>query len=118
MSARTPFEVHLFFKDPSSVSLSDQDMAKLMVIQHPFLFSYNKLLINFLISQELQSSLIFRLEHNKRKANELRENIETLWERLDIEQDVREIFTIKNKGHAPSTIKSVNKFTYTLYPFL
>ena len=51
--------------------------------------------------------MISRLEQNKRKANELREIIETLWERLNIEQDVRKMFLIENKGHAPSTIKSV-----------
>lgn len=48
-----------------------------------------------------------RLERNKKKATDLMSKIQTLWERLDIESDVREMFTVENRGSAPSTIALV-----------
>lgn len=33
--------------------------------------------------------------------------IETLWERLSVETEVREIFNMQNRGFAPSTVSSV-----------
>lgn len=55
----------------------------------------------------MQQALISRIEKNKKKTAELWAVIETLWERLSIEPDVREIFHMQNRGSAPSTIASV-----------
>jgi hypothetical protein len=48
-----------------------------------------------------------KIEQNEKKADKLRATIETLWERLSIEGETREIFLMENRGFAPSTIQVV-----------
>ncbi|XP_032795248.2 protein regulator of cytokinesis 1 isoform X1 [Daphnia magna] len=88
MSARSSFEMDLLVSDPQSISLSDADMNKI---------------------KEIQQGLVSRIEKNKRKTADLWSVIETLWERLNIETDVREIFHMQNRGSAPSTITSLER---------
>ncbi|KAI9562019.1 hypothetical protein GHT06_012984 [Daphnia sinensis] len=88
MSARSSFEMDLLVNDPQSISLSDADMNKI---------------------KEIQQGLVSRIEKNKRKTADLWSVIETLWERLNIESDVREIFHMQNRGSAPSTIISLER---------
>ena len=49
-----------------------------------------------------------RLERCRKKADDLRATIEMLWNRLDIESEIREIFSMENGGFQPSTIRSVS----------
>jgi len=58
MSARSSFEVDLFVNEPSSVSLSDKDMAKLKVTFKPQ-FLLRKLFINWLNLAGVASQLDF-----------------------------------------------------------
>lgn len=48
-----------------------------------------------------------RLERNKKKATDLMGKIQTLWDRLGVESDLRDVFLVENRGFAPSIIASV-----------
>ncbi len=61
----------------------------------------------FLI-KDIQQSLTNKIEKNQKKATDLCATIETLWERLSVDQEEREMFHMQNRGFAPSTINSVS----------
>ena len=60
--------------------------------------------------QDLLNGLKQKLEQNQQKASNLRATIETLWERLSIDEEVRELFLMENRGAVPSTIQVVCYF--------
>ena len=112
MSARSSFEVDLFVNDPSTVSLADSEMEKIKVSEtwhHLFIGIGSNTVVVF-CSKELKQGLDIRMEQNQKKAGHLRSTIETLWERLNIDTDMREMFLMENRGFSPSTIQHVSLF--------
>jgi len=83
MAARSSFEVEMFVSDPDTVCLSSANMLKV---------------------KDCQEDYRGRLDHTIKRANTLRCKIGTLWERLDVDQHTREMFSMENRGFAPSTI--------------
>ncbi|XP_046648070.1 protein regulator of cytokinesis 1-like isoform X1 [Daphnia pulicaria] len=88
MSARNPFEMDLLVSDPQSVSLSESDLNKI---------------------KDIQQGLISRIEKNQKKVTDMWNTIQTLWERLSVEPDTREIFHMQNRGFAPSTVTTLER---------
>ena len=86
-SARSSFEVEMFVSDPETVCLSSANMQKL---------------------RECQDDLKGRMDRCIIKANVLRCKIGTLWERLNVDQHIQDIFLAENKGFTPSTIAVVS----------
>jgi len=87
-SARSSFEVEMFVSDPETVCLSSANMQKL---------------------RECQDDLKGRMDRCIIKANVLRCKIGTLWERLNVDQHIQDIFLAENKGFTPSTIAVLEK---------
>ena len=89
MAARSSFEVEMFVSDPDTVCLSSANMLKV---------------------KDCQEDYRGRLDHTIKRANTLRCKIGTLWERLDVDQHTREMFSMENRGFAPSTIAVVSEY--------
>lgn len=59
------------------------------------------------LEQDYHQNLAAKYEANQKKARELRTTIASLWERLEVDQNEREMFLLEKSGSYPSTIMAV-----------